>query len=213
MVHVCLPQDLVAQQLQHLMELGAAVNTLVAGDESGHTPEQLQAVHDLVRQLNEDRCRPSSYAEGHVGLVLMLRPPLPLEPCLNQLLDRRTYAESQIVFSAGSCCACMYCTWDINSHEQFHGNRQALPHADNALRCVPRQPATCDAATLGAPLTSYGVHRAVIRRKYLENADVFHRKVAEGKEQWVLERTPDDAGATPRLSCIKWQQVDVSVSV
>ncbi len=37
--------------------------------------------------------------------------------------------------------------------------------------------------------------RAVIRRKYLENADVFHRKVAEGKEPWVMKRTPDDAGA------------------
>ena len=48
-------QDLVAQQLQHLVELGAAVKTLVAGDESGHNPEQLQAVQDLVAKLNDDR--------------------------------------------------------------------------------------------------------------------------------------------------------------
>ena len=38
--------------------------------------------------------------------------------------------------------------------------------------------------------------RAVIRRKYLENAEIFHRKVAEGTEPWVKTRTPDDAGAS-----------------
>ena len=41
---------------------------------------------------------------------------------------------------------------------------------------------------------SPGCHRAIIRRKYLENADRFHRQVAEGKEPWVKNRTPDDAG-------------------
>ena len=44
-----------ASQLQHLVELGSAVNTLVSGDESGHNPEQLQAVQDLVAKLNDDR--------------------------------------------------------------------------------------------------------------------------------------------------------------
>ncbi len=53
-------QDMIEQQLQHLVELGAAVHTLVAGDESGHCPAQLEAVQDLVRKLNEDRRAPSS---------------------------------------------------------------------------------------------------------------------------------------------------------
>ena len=44
-----------AQQLEHLVALGTAVNTLVAGDESGHNPEQLQAVRELVAKLNDDR--------------------------------------------------------------------------------------------------------------------------------------------------------------
>ncbi len=48
-------QDLLARQLDHLVELGEAVNTLAAGDESGHNPEQLQAVRDLVGKLNDDR--------------------------------------------------------------------------------------------------------------------------------------------------------------
>ena len=37
-------------------------------------------------------------------------------------------------------------------------------------------------------------HRATIRREYLKNATTFHHKVAEGKEPWVKNRTPDDAG-------------------
>lgn len=37
-------------------------------------------------------------------------------------------------------------------------------------------------------------HRAIIRREYLQNAARFHHKVAEGKELWVTNRTPDDAG-------------------
>ncbi len=53
--HLVRSQDLLARQLDHLVEMGEAVNTLVAGDESGHTPEQLQAVRDLVAKLNDDR--------------------------------------------------------------------------------------------------------------------------------------------------------------
>ncbi len=49
-----------AQQLEHLVELGGAVNTLVAGDESGFNPEQLRAVQDLVAKLNDDRRVPCS---------------------------------------------------------------------------------------------------------------------------------------------------------
>ncbi len=36
--------------------------------------------------------------------------------------------------------------------------------------------------------------RALIRKEYLKNAATFHHTVAENKEPWVQERTPDDAG-------------------
>ena len=54
--HFVKSQGLLARQLDHLVEMGEAVNTLVAGDESGHNPEQLQAVRELVVKLNDDRC-------------------------------------------------------------------------------------------------------------------------------------------------------------
>ena len=62
-------QDMIEQQLLHLVELGAAVHTLVAGDESGHGPEQLQAVQDLVRKLNEDRLAASSQLYSIIPLA------------------------------------------------------------------------------------------------------------------------------------------------
>ncbi len=63
-----------AQQLEHLVQLGGAVNALVAGDESGFCPEQLRAVRDLVAKLNDDRrvpCRSFSIPRGYTPLCTM----------------------------------------------------------------------------------------------------------------------------------------------